>query len=150
MPLVCRAAYSRPHSFALAGVLLAVLLAPSSARASSPPWIDPSPAELQMTSEPKAPGAPAILLSWEEHDDANSAEVVVHVRLKVLTEGGLSAGTLDLPDGVVSNDTLRQIFFARTIHPTAPSSYSPEPHRTQQSLMLTMEHARSSPCPPSP
>jgi hypothetical protein len=94
MPLVCRAAYSRPHSFALAGVLLAVLLAPSSARASSPPWIDPSPAELQMTSEPKAPGAPAILLSWEEHDDANSAEVVVHVRLKVLTEGGLSAGRL--------------------------------------------------------
>jgi hypothetical protein len=27
-------------------------------------WTDPTPAELQMTAEPMAPGAPAVILSY--------------------------------------------------------------------------------------
>jgi hypothetical protein len=87
------------------------------ARASSPPWVTPTPDELRMTSYRGAPGAPAIILSYEEMDDAESAEVFVHVRVKVLTSGGLEAGTLELPEKVVFNDSFNQEFFARTIHP---------------------------------
>ena len=80
-------------------------------------WIDPTATELAMKSEPKAPGAGAVILSYDEFDDSNSAEVVVHMRVKVLTEGGLSAGTVNVPDRVVENDEFNQLFFARTIHP---------------------------------
>ncbi len=95
----------------------AMLLLPGAVRAATVKWIDPTPAELAMKSEPKAPGAPAIILSYTESDDANSAEVLVHVRLKVLTEGGLSAGTVNVPDRIVRNDKFDQEFFGRTIHP---------------------------------
>jgi hypothetical protein len=98
-------------------IALIAVLAARPALAGPIRWIDPTPDELKMTSEPKAPGAPAIVLSYEESDDADSAEVIVHVRVKVLTEGGLSAGTVELPDRVVRNDELEQVFFARTIHP---------------------------------
>jgi len=94
-----------------------MLMLPSAARAGAVKWIDATPTELAMTSEPKAPGAPAIVLSYTEMDDANSAEVLVHVRIKVLTEGGLSAGTVNVPDRIVSNDEFDQEFFGRTIHP---------------------------------
>ena len=69
-----------------------------------------------MTSDPKAPGAPAIILSYEETDDSDSAEVTVHVRIKVLTDGGLDAANLHIPTGVVQNDAFEQLFQARTIH----------------------------------
>lgn len=106
-----------PVSAVLPLVALAAFLTPRPALAGPVRWIDPTPDELKMTSEPKAPGAPAIILSYEEIDDAESAEVIVHVRLKVLTEGGLSAGTVEVPDGIVENDLFNQVFFARTIHP---------------------------------
>jgi hypothetical protein len=108
---------TRRACFYIAAALLGFLFTATVAHASSVKWIDPTAAELQMTAEPKAPGAPAIILSYEEFEDADSAETTVHVRVKVLSVGGLSAGTLDLPSGVVSNDRFDQLFFARTIHP---------------------------------
>ena len=69
-----------------------------------------------MTSEPKAPGAPATILSYDETDDGNSAEVTVHIRIKVLTSGGITAGNIEIPDRIVENDEFDQIFVARTIH----------------------------------
>ncbi len=105
------------HRFLLILPLAALLSPPTNAHASDLKWIDPTPTELTMKSEPKAPGAPAIILSYSEMDDANSAEVIVHVRIKVLTEGGLSAGTVNVPDRIVRNDEFEQEFFGRTIHP---------------------------------
>jgi hypothetical protein len=78
-------------------------------------FTDPTAAELTMTTDPKAPGTPAIILSYEEIDDADSAEMSVHVRIKVLTEGGLSAANVEIPDRLVRNDSFEQAFFARTI-----------------------------------
>jgi hypothetical protein len=79
-------------------------------------WTAPSAEELKMTAEPKAPGAQAIILSYEEVDDANTAEVTLHVRIKILTEGGLSAATVELPEAVVMNDQFGSEVNARTIH----------------------------------
>lgn len=79
-------------------------------------WTPPTPDELAMTQEPRAPDASAIVLSYDEIDDANSAEVTIHVRLKVLTTGGLSAANVELPAEIVFNDDFDQDIFARTIH----------------------------------
>ncbi|HEY1744891.1 MAG TPA: DUF3857 domain-containing protein [Granulicella sp.] len=79
-------------------------------------WTAPTAAELVMTAEPKAPGASAILLSYEETDDSNSAEVTLHVRIKILTAGGFSAATVELPQSLVDSGENDQEIFARTIH----------------------------------
>lgn len=96
-----------------------LLLSPMTvmAFANSFQWTAPSSAELSMTSDPKAPGAPAIVLSYLEVDDADSAEVMVHVRIKVLTDAGRDAGNIEAPARIVMNDEFKQDFFARTIHP---------------------------------
>jgi hypothetical protein len=81
-------------------------------------WIVPSAEELAMTSEPKAPGAPAVVLSYEQSDDGETAERTIHVRIKVLTDGGISAGNIEIFSGFVENvsrDFLEK-FQARTIH----------------------------------
>jgi hypothetical protein len=65
-----------------------------------------------MTSEPKAPGAPAIILSYEETDYSGSSEITIHVRIKVLNSGGISAGTIEVPGQIAHNDD----FVARIIH----------------------------------
>jgi hypothetical protein len=101
----------RPQS----ALLLAAFLVPICAHAAVK-WTAPTPDELSMTAEPKAPGAPAIILSYEETDDANSAEVTIHVRIKVLTSGGLSAATIVLPERIVDGDPFNQEVSARTIH----------------------------------
>jgi hypothetical protein len=98
-------------TFALSTLLLASVRGLAEAK-----WTVPTPAELSMTSEPRAPGAPAIILSYEETADAESAEVTFHVRIKILTIGGLSAANIDLPDRIVTNDDTDQQISARTIH----------------------------------
>jgi hypothetical protein len=82
--------------------------------ASTFKWIEPNPVELSMKEYPKAPGAPAIILSYEEEDDATSAEVLVHVRVKVLTDGGLSAANVEMPE---RNTPFDEQAYGRTIHP---------------------------------
>jgi len=96
-------------------LLLASSLTPALAHATVD-WTAPKPEELSMTSEPKAPGAPAIILSYEEIDDSDSAEVSIHVRIKILTPSGVSAATISLPDRIVENDDFPEQIFARTIH----------------------------------
>jgi hypothetical protein len=89
-----------------------------SARGSSVKWIEPSASELAMKDEPKAPGAPAIVLSYEQIDDGETAELTIHVRIKVLTEGGVSAGDIEIQSGF-SSSTERDFldkFSGRTIH----------------------------------
>jgi len=63
-----------------------LLLAVVTARADS--WTKPTQEELQMTSEPAAPGAAAIYLLRDERVDDKLHIHATYVRLKILTEKG--------------------------------------------------------------
>ncbi|HEY3616322.1 MAG TPA: DUF3857 domain-containing protein, partial [Candidatus Sulfotelmatobacter sp.] len=75
------------------------------------------PDELKMTSEPKAPGAPALILFREvDRDDrGQTAHEDVYFRLKILTEEGRKYADIEIPffkeEGKVVN------LHARTIEP---------------------------------
>ena len=76
-----------------------------------------SPDELKMTSEPKAPGAPALILFREvDRDDrGQTAHEDVYFRIKILTEEGRKYADIEIPffkeEGNVVN------LHARTIEP---------------------------------
>lgn len=76
-----------------------------------------SPDELKMTAEPKAPGAPAIILFHEvDRDDRGfTAHEDVYYRIKILTEEGRKYADIEIPflreEGSVVN------LHARTIRP---------------------------------
>jgi transglutaminase-like putative cysteine protease len=73
------------------GMLLFGLAAPL---ASFGQFQAPNPEELQMTSDPKAPGAPAVILYREETEDDPHHFCTVYARIKVLTEQGKDAATI--------------------------------------------------------
>jgi hypothetical protein len=82
-------------------------------------WLPIDPHELQMTSEPNAPGAPAVYLYRQvDRDDANSFETA-YVRIKILTEEGLKYANVEIP----FNELIESVGFihARTIQPNGPS-----------------------------
>lgn len=58
-----------------------------------------SPDELRMTGEPKAPGAPAIILFREvDRDDRGlTAHEDVYLRIKILSEEGRKYGDVEIP-----------------------------------------------------
>jgi len=56
----------------------------------------PDPAELSMTSDPKAPGAAAVYLDREETTDADSAQLTYYARIKVLAEKGKELATVSV------------------------------------------------------
>jgi hypothetical protein len=101
------------------------------ARATVTKWTEPTAEELAMKAEPKAPGAPAVVLSYEETDDGDSWERTIHVRAKVLTAGGVTVGQIEVPRslGNFSTDLLERLT-GRTIHadgivvPFVPSASS--------------------------
>jgi hypothetical protein len=78
----------RIHKFLRFGSLLIVSAAPLAARAQFQP---PSQEELKMTSDPKAPGAAAVVLYREETEDDPHHYRSVYARIKVLTEQGKDA-----------------------------------------------------------
>lgn len=57
----------------------------------------PTREELQMTSDPKAPGADAVYLYREENDDAAQGVQSFYERIKVLTEKGKEMATITTP-----------------------------------------------------
>jgi Domain of Unknown Function with PDB structure (DUF3857) len=75
-----------------------------------------SPDELSMTSEPKAPGAPAIILYREVDYDEN--DKLPHenrfLRIKILNEAGRKYGDVEIP--FPKTQEIRDLH-ARTIHP---------------------------------
>jgi hypothetical protein len=71
--------------------LLLVSAVPLIARAQFQP---PSPEELKMTSDPKAPGAAAVVLYREETEDDPHHFRSVYTRIKVLTDQGKDAATV--------------------------------------------------------
>ena len=94
---------------ALVGICTAVL----PARAED--WLPVTAAELGMTAEPKAPGAPAIILYRQvDRNDAAFYEQI-YVRIKILTEAGLKQANVEIPYEK-DYESIRDVE-ARTIRP---------------------------------
>jgi hypothetical protein len=75
------------------------------------------PDELKMTSEPKAPGAPAVILFREVNRDdrGRNAHEDVYFRIKILTEDGRKYGDIEIPFFKDSGKIVN--IHARTIRP---------------------------------
>src|SRR5947209_1154144 len=58
---------------------------------------DPKPEELQMTADPKAPGASAVYLYREDLTDQPNSTRIYYDRIKVLTEKGKELATTRWP-----------------------------------------------------
>ena len=95
-------------------VLFAAMLPAALARAQLQ-FQPPTPDELQMTSDPKAPGADAVYLNLEETDNDAQHYETHYARIKVLTEKGKEMATVELPylQGTWKVNAIK----ARTIHP---------------------------------
>jgi len=101
-------------SIALCLALFLVFSAPVPASAGED-WLPLTPDELQMTSEPKAPGVPALYLYRQvDRDDADSREYN-YARLKIFTEEGRKYADIEIPF-VKGEGNIKNIQ-ARTIHP---------------------------------
>ena len=90
------------------------LVALTSTAVSRAQFTQPTPDELKMTADPKAPGAAAVYLYRETITDDRDHFVTFYARIKVLTEKGRALATVTLPyeHGV---DTVTEIN-GRTIH----------------------------------
>lgn len=79
----------------IALVTVAGMLTPAWAVGFQPP----SPEELKMTAEPKAPGAPAIILfrQVDRDDRGQTAHEDVYFRIKILTEEGRKYADIEIP-----------------------------------------------------
>lgn len=75
----------------------------------------PTPDELKMTSDPKAPGAAAVYLNIEEIADDNLHYQSYYARIKVLTEKGKELATVRVP--YVRGESKVVNIEGRTIHP---------------------------------
>jgi hypothetical protein len=112
-------------AFALAGILML-------RSAAAADWLPIDPHELQMTSEPNAPGAAAIYLYRQiDRSDVNSFERV-YVRIKILNDEGLKYANVEIPfDGQYESIGFIQ---ARTIRSSGTTiskySVSPKPAAT--------------------
>jgi hypothetical protein len=78
-------------------------------------WAPILPAELKMTAEPRAPGAPAIMLYRQVDRDDNDSIEDNYARIKILTEEGRKFADVEIPFDK-KNEYIRSIQ-ARTIRP---------------------------------
>jgi hypothetical protein len=76
---------------------------------------EPTKEELQMTSDPKAPDAPAVYLYREDTTDNRNHYMSRYARIKVLTEKGKEWATVEVP--YVPGFSAPPMIEARTIHP---------------------------------
>src|SRR5260370_40293888 len=76
-----------------------------------------SPEESQMTSEPLAPGAPAIILyrQVDRDDNGHTSHQDNYFRIKILTEDGRKYADIEIPFFKASEDVVN--VHARTIRP---------------------------------
>jgi len=102
----------QPNTFVRSVVVLFTLCAPALLHAQFQP---PTDDELKMTADPKAPGAAAVYLNYEEASDSPAHTRSIYERIKVLAEKGKEMATVSLPyeRGV---DKVTDIE-GRTIHP---------------------------------
>lgn len=104
--------FMRIHAYAAAWFTFAAL--GLTVTASAQKFQEPSKEELQMTSDPKAPGAPAVFLYREETTDNRNHFTSVYARIKVLTELGKEWATVEVPYD--QNSSASPIIEGRTIH----------------------------------
>ncbi len=112
-----------PHLFKLSSqpsysvlVIIAIaLFSPKFGQAQGFPPI--SQDELKMTSEPQAPGAPAVILFREVDRDDNglTSHEDHYLRVKILTEEGRQQGNVEIAFNKADQDVVN--IHARTIHP---------------------------------
>jgi len=93
------------------GLFLASVLLPAMLRAQ---FQEPTKEELQMTSDPKAPGAAAVYLNLEETTDDPLHFHSYYARIKVLQEKGKDLATVEIP--YQHGDFKVTDIHARTIH----------------------------------
>jgi hypothetical protein len=95
--LLSRWVHFKNRSLAAALACAAVLAASPAARADD--WLPISPDELKMTSDPKAPGAPAIYLyrQVDRVDTARAGHENNYIRIKILTEAGRDYANIEIP-----------------------------------------------------
>lgn len=76
-----------------------------------------SPEELKMTSEPLAPGAPAVILyrQVDRDDNGRTSREDNYIRIKILTEEGRKQADVEIPFVKGSNDVVH--LHARAIRP---------------------------------
>ena len=84
----------RSALFCFLSLLPGCLLLPAAAHAQ---FQEPTKEELAMTSDPKAPGAAAVYLFYEEKTDDPLHYHSVRARIKVLTEKGKALATVNVP-----------------------------------------------------
>ena len=76
------------HAFRVACLVLSLsLLSCWPARAATT-WTQPTPDELKMTTDPKAPNAPAVYLNLDEYMDVKSHFWRLYARVKILNDKG--------------------------------------------------------------
>ena len=85
-------------------LLLAVVLGAAALRCCAPvsagdEWLPITPEELKMTSEPSAPGAPAVILyrQVDRNDSNRAATEYNYERIKILTEEGRNRANVEIP-----------------------------------------------------
>jgi hypothetical protein len=102
-PASARGRIARPRSWLCAALLLLAIASPLLLRAQFQERTDhalfqqPTDEELKMTTDPKAPGAAAVYLLYEEIADNEAHSNVIHERIKVLTEKGKELATVNIP-----------------------------------------------------
>src|ERR1039458_2315703 len=112
-PRIARMKIMRVH--VCAGIALSMAALALSAPGAAQRFHEPTKEELQMTSDPKAPGAPAVFLYREETTDNRNHYVSSYARIKVLTELGKEWATVEVP--YIPGYTATPIIEGRTIHP---------------------------------
>lgn len=104
-------------------LLVAIALAIATVRFCTPvragdEWQPITPEELKMTSDPKAPGAPAIILYRQidrDDSDARTPHEYNYVRTKILTEEGRKYADVEIPFFKENEDIVG--IRARTVRP---------------------------------
>jgi len=101
----------RLHSALRFSVFVVIFLLPALLQAQ---FQEPTKEELQMTSDPKAPGAAAVYLNIQEVTDDPLHYHSFYARIKVLQEKGKELATVELP--YLRGDTKITDIKGRTIH----------------------------------
>ena len=99
------------RAFTRSILLFVLIAAPALLRAQ---FQDPTPEELKMTEDPKAPGAAAVYLNFEQTTDDPLHYRSVYARIKILSEKARDLATVELP--YVRGNTEITDIKARTIH----------------------------------
>jgi hypothetical protein len=94
------------------GLLFLLALIPLASHAQK--FKDPTPDELAMTSDAKAPGASAVILYREEVTDNFNHFISEYVRIKILTAEGLNRAEVAVPRTASGHGPVIE---ARIIHP---------------------------------